>query len=906
VNRKYLFLLILLICRSSFSVYSGETVLVREEISRIELSNRMDYMETPKSRTVEDILTRSETFKPWTPEIPPPADGEGVYWFRIVLQNTETSASYRYILIPKGYFWRCSIYESTSTGTYTERESFNSIRRPLSYHSFSPYVSFPISIPGETSETVFLRVSAYDPAAITPFLLTTQRYRTMNFIIFLIAGVLLGTMVGVLVYTIGLTVSLKEKALVYFLVFQIVSILYILFEHGLWKNLFPRADFRYFEYHFVPALSGFVILFLLLFSREFFQFKWLANSVYRVFTYSFHVIGAVLLLSMIPWQPLSTVTGLFREFFFYLMLPVILGIGIIAVHRKIPQARGFFIIWLVFLSGIIVAFLPHYNIRIPFFTFAFMKADQLTLVFLMLSLTATVMGRVKLMRKEKTLFRTIAIQAREESREKERLNNAKSVLMTAVSHELRTPISALRLPLEGIIEGKFGNHITANHEVFSRMLRQTHRITLRVENLLEYARGEFGLLNPNFQQVAVNAFLTSITGELKPLAAEKNIQLIFHPIKPLIYIEIDPDMMESALVNIIENSIKFSPTEGRINIRYSHIEEMVEIMIDDTGPGIPENYREKVFNPFTRNNDSTDNPGIGLGLSLTRDILSAHGGTVYASENPEGGARFVLRIPGSVVKGIEDIEENRGFPQSQSFRRTNTTESMKADRGGAKTVLIVEDDQDMMKSLKELMDSHYTVKSAVNGRQALCLLSETNPDLIITDIMMKEMNGIELLEIIRKEREYTDIPVIVLTAKTDFETELKGLRLGSVDYIRKPVSGTILLQKMRNILTYREGVQNRYREDLISHIRNWDGNRKDTQKKDLKRSYIMERFDLTKRQMEVLDLIIKGYTNKEIAEIMGLSPRTIENHVSNLLIKFGVERRTQLSYELGNNTHHNE
>jgi signal transduction histidine kinase/DNA-binding NarL/FixJ family response regulator len=877
----------------------GKDAAFTWETEETALTGFMEYMETAKSAAVSDVLDRQEDFKPWNPGIEKPEDSESNYWFTITLHNTGNTDAYHFIMIPKGYFWRCSIYEEQDTGSFTERESFNSVRRPLTYQTFSPYVSFPVNIPGESKKQLLLRVSSYDPGRFTPFLLHADEFRSKSFVIFITVGGIFGIMAAVLLYTIMLSLSLKERSLIYFVVFQLLAILYILFENGLGLNIFPGADFRFFEFRFVPVLSGFVVLFLLLFTQEFFLFDQLSKRFTLWFRRTVAAAAGLLVFTLIPWEPLASVTALFSEFLFYVSLPGILAAGIYAVHRQLPQAKEFFTVWVLFISGIIISYLSVFNIRIPFFTFIFLKADQLTVVFLMISLTMVVTGRVKHIREERLLLKSIAHQAKEKSRERERLYHEKSMMMAAISHELRTPISSLRLLLEGIAAGIYGRQISNSHEIFTRMIRQTDRITFRTENLLEYTKEEFGILNPRFKLLDTAAFLNDIIPDFKSLAAEKNIEIQFHRQDQGIYVNGDPDMIESVFSNIVENSIKFTPGNGRVSITLSINNGFAEVRVDDTGPGIPEKFREYVLNPFIQQKNGSDNPGFGLGLSLVKSIVSLHDGIVEITENDDGGTRVTVKLP-------LGVREQKEVPADTVIcEEEKTRQQQGAVRNRAITILLIEDDQDMRLSLRDYLSHFYQVETAENGETALPILRDSQPDLIISDIMMEGMDGIELLRTLRRGHLYNGIPLIFLTAKGDIETELEGLQLGAVDYIRKPIKSSILLARINNMIGYKEELERRLRDRLIDHIQNWNPkNHADASVTAVKDH--QEQYGLTKRQAEVLDLIIKGYTNKEIAEIMELSPRTVENHVGKLLIKFNVDRRTQLSYEIGNNTHHNE
>ncbi|MFP4383710.1 MAG: sensor histidine kinase [Spirochaetia bacterium] len=152
------------------------------------------------------------------------------------------------------------------------------------------------------------------------------------------------------------------------------------------------------------------------------------------------------------------------------------------------------------------------------------------------------------------------------------------------------------------------------------MIRQTDKITLRTENLLEYTKEEFGVLNPQFKLVDAAAFFADILPDFNNLASEKNIEIQLLQHDKEIYICGDPDMIESIFTNVVENSIKFTPREGRVSITLSKNDGFAEVTVDDTGPGIPEKYRDYVLNPFIRQKTSSDNPGFGLGLSLVKSM----------------------------------------------------------------------------------------------------------------------------------------------------------------------------------------------------------------------------------------------------------------------------------------------
>ncbi len=405
------------------------------------------------------------------------------------------------------------------------------------------------------------------------------------------------------------------------------------------------------------------------------------------------------------------------------------------------------------------------------------------------------------------------------------LNQMKLKFFTNISHEFRTPLSLIIGPVEELVE-KFRN----NQDGISKKLSVIHKnsITLHhlIEQLMAFRKIEAGALKLKIKKIELLNYLSRINDSFLDLANKKNIKFLFsHEISPL-YIWIDPDMMEKVFINILSNAFHHTPKNGEVKISaYKNINSGdIEIKISDTGPGIPENKLEKIFERFYQIDNPQADPhhGTGIGLSFARDIINLHHGSISAKNIKGKGVGFIINIkPGKehlkehiMVDEAEKVKDQElvndsGYdhdvimPQEENGE-TNDPEK---EKSGKYKLLIVEDNESLNNYLKDTLSEDYRIYSAYNGKEGLTQARVHNPDLIIMDVMMPEMNGVELTKMLKNEFETSHIPILMLTAKSSISDEIQGFEEGADAYVTKPFSMKLLRTQISSLLQNRENLR---------------------------------------------------------------------------------------------------
>lgn len=368
----------------------------------------------------------------------------------------------------------------------------------------------------------------------------------------------------------------------------------------------------------------------------------------------------------------------------------------------------------------------------------------------------------------------------------------KSRFFANVSHELRTPITLLNGMLELMQQKGQAN----SDEKLRLAVTNSRRLQNLVDEVLDLSRLEAGKSQLHTRRVHVLPLLNRIVLAFSSFLERKDIKLEYSTVDlEDVFVEVDEDKFEKVLNNLLYNAIKFNKAGGWIRVTGSFSENAhVEINVADSGIGITEADVPRVFERFyqSASGDRKNAQGIGIGLSLVKEFTELHGGTVSVSSVVGEGTTFTLQFPVStdIVTDTQTDPEENGLPLSVSFSDFKTRP----------TILIVEDSEEMRYYVREILGTDVVLVDASNGREALDWLSSNATDLIISDVMMPEMNGYELLSALKNDPNLKGIPVIMLTARASEEDRLSGLSLGVDDYIIKPFNAQELKSRIHNLL----------------------------------------------------------------------------------------------------------
>ena len=409
----------------------------------------------------------------------------------------------------------------------------------------------------------------------------------------------------------------------------------------------------------------------------------------------------------------------------------------------------------------------------------------------------------------------------------EQINEAKLQFFINISHEIRTPMTLIISPLEKLL----AEH-SEKQPVYLMIYRNAQRILRLINQLMDIRKLDKGQMHLKFRETDIVGFINDLMHTFNYQAPHKNITFTFE--KELegadsLKVWIDLNNFDKVLMNVLSNAFKYTHEGGNIEVllKTGHndayrgaLKDYFEIDITDNGIGIDKNKIEQIFERFYQiDNDMTQsNFGTGIGLHLSRSLVELHHGIIKAENREDGqGTRFIIRLPlGSNHLKAEELEnpEETGseptisqLPKDSIYETEEENKTNEYRKHKAKTryrVLIVEDDEEIRRYIRSELDSDFRIYECTNGREGLETILKEKPDLVISDVMMPEMDGITLCRKIKQNININHIPIILLTAKSKAEDQIEGLEIGADAYIVKPFNTELLRTTISNLIANRE------------------------------------------------------------------------------------------------------
>jgi len=443
------------------------------------------------------------------------------------------------------------------------------------------------------------------------------------------------------------------------------------------------------------------------------------------------------------------------------------------------------------------------------------------LYFILISLTLALLRYITL-EKERINFKIE--QERREAQQRHEMDMLKIKLFTNVSHEFKTPISLILSPIENLLK-EIENENQRNTLLLIQ--RNARRLLNLVNQLLDFRRLEFQSFSLNLSFGDFVSFVRDCVNSFIDIAEKKEIRLIFNSEIQILNTYFDHDKVEKIMFNLLSNAFKFTPVKGKIEVNLNLINDIpenlksqedkelfkkwIKIEVKDTGIGIPKEKQQKVFERFY----CDDNPrisftdGSGIGLSLVNEFVKLHHGKISLESEYNIGSCFSIYLPyinnPVILENIEKIKDNIELTEETNSEE-NIIESKKP------SVLLVEDNEDFLFYLKDNLKQKYFIIEAKNGKEGFDKATKYIPDLIVSDIMMPEIDGLELCKLLKTNKSTSHIPIILLTALTSEKQKINGFEYGADDYITKPFSFEILESRIKNLIQQRENVRKAFQK----------------------------------------------------------------------------------------------
>lgn len=509
---------------------------------------------------------------------------------------------------------------------------------------------------------------------------------------------------------------------------------------------------------------------------------------------------------------------------------------------------------------------------------------------------------------------------KKEKRQIEELNQSKLRFFTNISHEFRTPLTLIVSQLEMLMERSDIQPL-----VYSKLVN-IHRNTLRMKRLitelLDFRKQEQGYEQFKFSKQDIYSFLDEIYLSFKEYARAKHINLEFLNKDKSLEVWFDVVQLEKVVYNLLSNAFKYTPLEGTVSLSVQEYENSVVILISDTGIGIAEKSLDKIFDRFYQVDSMDNQKGTGIGLALAKSIIEAHKGKISVRSTEGEGATFIVELPlgdyhisASQKVATPDIDSSciseltmyGDMTPGDVVEEEVTGDELQEDRN---KILIVEDNEELRSLLIRLFSKVYSVYEAQDGKEGFEKTKEIQPDIVLSDIMMPKMSGIEMCRKIKSNFDTSHIPVILLTAQTAEEYTIQGLKMGADDYVTKPFNVKHLFMRCNNLVNGRKLLQKKYAKQIDNNVDILATNSTDHQFMEQCVACIEQNMDNPDFDVNVFAQAMNIGRTKLFLKIKGITGQTPNDFILNIRLKKAqmllkqTDTRTvsEVAYEVGFNS----
>lgn len=509
------------------------------------------------------------------------------------------------------------------------------------------------------------------------------------------------------------------------------------------------------------------------------------------------------------------------------------------------------------------------------------------------------------------------------------LNEKKLQFFTNISHEFRTPLSLIVSPLEDIIKNESSNLPERIKQKHYTIHKNTNRLNRLITELLDFRKLDLKKVRIKVRELNLVSFTKDVASHFKEEAFIKNIHLSIDTDVQDIEVWADERMLEKIIFNILSNAFKITPEGGAISIDVSSKEDLVnlplandkekikavEIAISDTGPGLKKAQVAKIFERFYQvdNLNNTYYGGTGIGLEVVQNFVKLHKGNVKVESEIGKGTTFTVVLPAEKKYFNEDeilTETVAETAEKKSFVPPTATEEAQKDpeevgNTNPRTLLIVEDNTELRNYLKNELKGQYKILLAKNGKEGLQSAKEFLPDIIMTDVIMPEMDGFMFCKHIKSDIKTSHIPLLMLTAKTQIENRMQGIENGADAYMVKPFDMSLLKLRLSQLITSRQLIFNKY-FSVISEVDNSNATSIDKEFIEKVLSYINESIGDPNLNVESLASQLNLSRSQFYRKIKALTNQTANEFIRNIrllrakqIIEMGNNNISEVCYKVG-------
>jgi DNA-binding response OmpR family regulator/nitrogen-specific signal transduction histidine kinase len=487
----------------------------------------------------------------------------------------------------------------------------------------------------------------------------------------------------------------------------------------------------------------------------------------------------------------------------------------------------------------------------------------------------------------------------------DKIKEAKIQFFINISHEIRTPLTIIVCSIERLIR-----NLTLNTEQEKDAIsveKNVNQMLSLTNELLEIQKMEIGNYQINVRNNDIVEFIKNLVFAIEPLANRQKIKLTFSSFKPSYFIWHDSNALEKAVINLISNAIKYTKTGGKVivSINPSINNEYLEISVIDNGIGIKKENLSKIFDRFYHlsvNTDSYEN-GFGIGLSLTKNLIELHKGLISVKSEPEKGSDFTISLPMN-----EDTYSSEEKADKVIWKSDNLTTLRSINKGAIPfqeidllnkkideldaektTVLYIDDNIELLKIISNYLLETYNVVVAPNGKIGIEMANQYQPDIIISDIIMPEVDGFELCRNLKNNLNTSHIPIILLTARGDSESQFKGLEIGADYYFPKPFNINLLGLTIKNLIDSREKLRELFKNNTYKNPQDITTNSRDAEFLEKLIKYVDEHIGETELNINYLAQNLAMSRSTFFRKIKAITGTTGKEFVDSIRLKKAAE-----------------
>ncbi len=753
------------------------------------------------------------------------------YWLRFTIQNPTKRTQQRFLFQQFPYVRHMNLYEILPDGSYRQQKSGSRVapaERPL----HDSKLVYSIQIPAQTERTYYLHVNSLGGTARVGLTLRSSEnvfdYFQVNHTAW---ALFFGIMLVLIIYGLLHFLTLRDFSYLYYALFTSAGLGSVLFVSG-WGQLYIKPHFPGWDENFnVPVRYFFVCFYmqygryLLSLSQFFPRFDRVIQiavwgtgglGIFTIFVHSLtlsriaiigHLVAFAILLiasALRSWQrypPAYWVLGS--------SVGLILGLGLLiprSVNLLPDQPGAEFVNYLVSMG--------------------------LEMIFLSMGLSS----RYKIMREEKEKAQQEALHLQQQIvDELRRVDQVKDEFLANVSHELRTPLHGI-IGLGEAMQTDEALVQTQHRDHLQLIISSAQRLTTLVNDILDFSKIRNQDLELQIRHVELLSLIRLVEGICLPMLGNKPVAIILNFPQEPIWLYADENRVQQILINLLSNAIKFTHA-GEIHITLKSIAEHVEVSIQDSGIGIAPEKQQQIFQPFFQADGSISREygGTGLGLAITQHLVKLHGGKLGLDSQLGQGSTFTVSLPlafqDPLTTSADSLTASADSPKLAMRHETSSSNTPSSEAPSfetiahtpspdrlppstsqeslsTETILVVDDEPINVKVVEgQLVSEGYRVEVAIDGFQALQVVQQRMPDLILLDVMMPRLNGYEVCHQLRETYNAAQLPIIMLTARTQLEDLVQGLKAGANDYLAKPFYKEELLARVRSHLQQKRATQ---------------------------------------------------------------------------------------------------